>query len=82
MGQDRVVCQGLAASLPAHVAKVATLWPLCKLQRSIFSSVAMLFKVKSVNIYLSGICMHLSGTLEVESYYLTTARTTCDNLLA
>ena len=70
----------LSASLLAHVAKVATLWPLCKLQRSIFSSVAMRFKVKSFNTYVSGICMPISGTFKVESYYLTTAHTTCDNL--
>ena len=70
----------ITASLLAHVAKVATLWPFCKLQRSIFSSVAMLFKVKSGKLYVSDICMHIPGTVKFESYYFTTAHSPCANL--
>ena len=72
--------QAITASLLAHVAKVATLWPLCKLQRSIFSSVAMRFKVKSLNTCISGICMPISGTFKVESYSTTTAHSPCGHL--
>jgi hypothetical protein len=69
-----------SVSRKVYVPKIGTLCQYCKLQRSIFLSVAMLFKVKSGKLYLSDICMHIPGTLKVEYYYFTTAHSHCANL--